>query len=425
MAATTEKITIQLDDLKTRKVDQRLREHEALARNRRQAEMNPLAAEIERPSHASIWYNTIFAMAVFGILGGLLAWGGGEILRFRHDPKTDAQKLMNDIASETQLLASGRISPGDADAAVAALKRQGAGNPYFAIYANAGLTSVQKDAELAGVNRREEWRKFIANLLSFGLTGVLIATCLSIAEPVVDGNKIGSVINGAAGAMLGLLGGVIVALFVEKLYNLLLSHSLLSGDTDGVSYQQILARAVTWGVLGLFLMLGPGLVMRNAKKLVIGMIGGTIGGLAGGALFDPIAAAAHGNTHISRLIALLAIGGIAGAGTGLIENAAKTGWLKVTAGVIAGKQFILYRNPTFIGAGPECQIFLFRDARIGKRHAAVHILPGGFELENLPLGATTLVNGKSIDRIRLHNGDDIQVGSTRFKFQEKTSADNA
>ena len=87
---------------------------------------------------------------------------------------------------------------------------------------------------------------------------------------------------------------------------------------------------------------------------------------------------------------------------------------------IAGKQFILYRNPTFIGSGPECQIYLFRDPKVGRRHAAVHIVPGGFDLQNLPLGAETKINGKLVERARLHNGDVIQVGNTSFRFQEKT-----
>src|SRR5437764_10506114 len=71
-----EKIQIQWDDLKTRKVDQRLREQEALERNRRQADGQLLDTEADQ-SHpsASIWYNAIFTMAMFGLLGGLMAWG--------------------------------------------------------------------------------------------------------------------------------------------------------------------------------------------------------------------------------------------------------------------------------------------------------------------------------------------------------------
>ena len=122
---------------------------------------------------------------------------------------------------------------------------------------------------------------------------------------------------------------------------------------------------------------------------------------------------------MSRLIGLGAIGTVAGAASGMIENAAKSGWLKVTQGLIAGKQFILYRNPTFIGSSPENQIYLFKDPHVGRRHAAIHLVQGGFELEDLPLGAATLVNGRTVTRTRLKNGDQVQVGGTRFLFQEK------
>ena len=171
-------------------------------------------------------------------------------------------------------------------------------------------------------------------------------------------------------------------------------------------------------MLGLFLGLGSGLVMRNLRKLGVGMVGGLLGGMIGGALFNPVLTLAQ-NESISRLIALVAIGILAGLATGLLENVVKSGWLKVTSGIIAGKQFILYRNPTYIGSSPDCQIYLFKDAQVGKRHAAIHLLPTGIEIENLPLGSATRVNGTPVKRAKLRNGDTIQIGSTSFRFQEK------
>ena len=422
---TTDKLSIDYTDLQTRKVENRLREQEALARNRRQADQQTLAADIEPAGRGGgIWYNSVVFMAVFGLVGGLLAWGGGELFRFRTDPKTEAAAWMQDISRTNDLVTGGRLSAADAAAVVDGLKQEAEGNPYFAVYVDTSLSDADKDAKLTEVDRREAVKTFIANVLSFGTCGMLIAACLAVAEPIVDRNRIGAIVNGTVGASIGLLGGVIVSLFVERLYNLLLGQPLLHGSLStgraDLPYQQILARSLTWGVLGLFLMIGPGVVMRNGKKLAIGLVGGAVGGLIGGALFDPVAAALNGNTHWSRGVALVAIGAFAGGLTGLIENAAKSGWLKVTAGLIAGKQFILYRNPTFIGSGPECQIYLFRDAKVGRRHAAVHIVPGGFEIENLPLGATTLINGKATDgRKRLRNNDVIQIGSSAFRFQEK------
>src|SRR5581483_6255042 len=133
---------------------------------------------------------------------------------------------------------------------------------------------------------------------------------------------------------------------------------------------------------------------------------------AGGLLFDPVALFTD-SPQDARLVALVGIGVVAGAAAGLIENAAKTGWVRVIAGLIAGKQFILYRNPTYIGSSPDNQIYLFKDPKVGRRHAAIHLIGGGgFEIENLPLGDATVVNGKPITRARLRNGDEVRIGNT-------------
>ena len=409
-------IKIEWDDLKTRKVDQRLREQEAVERNRRQAEMNPVTSTQLSVSRSSVLHNSILMMSFFGLLGGLLAWGGGEALRLRPDPRTEAQTHLKEVADLMSRRSTGQISPAEANSAIAALKEEYSDNPFFTVEMDKTLTPQQREQSLAKMQDQQWWKDFVANLLSFGLSGLLIATCLSVAEPLVDHNYSGALVNGCVGAAMGLVGGIIVSLFVEKLYDALMKGA---STGDDASSTRILAHAVSWGVLGLFLTVGPGILMRNVKKLTIGLLGGLVGGLIGGALFDPIFSATNGNAHLSRLAALVGIGLFAGLGTGLIENAAKNGWLKVTAGLIAGKQFILYRNPTFIGSGPECPIYLFRDPLVGKRHAAIHVVPGGFELENLPLGSETRVNGKSITRMRLRNGDEIRVGGTAFSFQEK------
>ena len=178
--------------------------------------------------------------------------------------------------------------------------------------------------------------------------------------------------------------------------------------------------AITWGVLGLFISIAPGLLLRNARRLVVGAFGGLIGGLIGGALYDPIVRQiGEGGDHYGRFVAIVTIGIVAGFFTGLLENAVKSGWIKVQEGLIAGKQFVLYRNPTYIGSAPNCHVYLFKDPKVGRRHAAIHVVPGGFEIEDLPLGERTKVNDKVVTRARLKLGDKIQVGATVFEFHEK------
>jgi hypothetical protein len=408
-----QKIKIEWDDLKSRKVDLRLKEQEAVERNRRQAELNPVVLNAPTSTRSSIWYNSVFVMAFFGLLGGLLAWGGGEILRYP-DPTIEAQRGLRLVADFKYRGAIGQLSPERAEKAIEQIKIEYGGNPFFKVEMETA-PDAQKEIDRKAVQKQQASKRFLANLMAFGLTGMLIALCLSAAEKIVDRNLPAAILNGFVGAAAGLIGGVIVSLF----FNRLLLTLKGTGPGDDSSQNSIIAHSIAWGVVGLFLTIAPGLLMRNVKKLAIGLLGGIVGGLIGGALYDPIFSISDGNEHLSRLVTLVAIGLFAGLGTGLIENAAKSGWMKVTAGLIAGKQFILYRSPTFIGSGPECPIYLFRDPQVGKRHAAIHIIPGGFELENLPLGGDTIVNGKAINRTRLKAGDAIQVGGTTFEFQEK------
>lgn len=505
-----EKITLTWDELTSRKVEARLKEQDALARNREYAQMEEADVLDNGPARppsllARMWRNSVFALAWFGVVGGFLAWGLGMLVK--HDPtgRQDADRRIAAIIKYHELRNDGRITDEQLTEAVGQMAGEGRENPYFgvlyapveatlvekqlkvlgqqysegritsaqastrinalietgrrenpfieanakkrdavvAIYADDSLSDsakerkraeaesqeqatvaaleVDKQRQLNDLAGRDTTRKFIGHILEFGVAGVMIALFLAIALPVTEKNTTAVLINGSVGAALGLIGGVVVSFFFDKLYAAVLAFG------PSTPARELIARVAAWGTLGLFLAIAPGLVMRNMKRLMIGLVGGLIGGAIGGLLYGPVAEWAGGqftlrHLQIEKLVALLAIGLFAGLATGLIESVAKSGWVRVTAGLIAGKQFILYRNPTFVGSGPDCQIYLFKDPKVGRRHAALHIVPGGFEIEDLPLGAPTLINGKPVTRQRLRSGDRIQIGSTQLLFQEKTPA---
>src|SRR4051794_14738199 len=96
-------ITVSYDDLTTRKVETRLKEQDALARNRAYAQMREDAvpdasATAARPS---FWYNPIFTLVVFGLLGGLLAWGCGALLQFKPSAEDQANQMVKGIREMT------------------------------------------------------------------------------------------------------------------------------------------------------------------------------------------------------------------------------------------------------------------------------------------------------------------------------------
>lgn len=481
---SNDKITVSYDDLNTRRVEQRLKEQDALTRNRAYAALDESSvaapADAAPPGTlAALWRNGIFALAFFGLVGGLLAWACGALLEFRADLRADTAGRIAGIYRFVKLSEVGDLTPTQARSAVDNAIAEGAEkNPHFALavvrpdaeFRRTALDRItvlartkimpadeaaRETAKIVADGRRNEdfrvmtdpaladeaklrtlkqqaaareaegerilaaenVRALIGNVLAYGVRGVILGVLLAVAIPVTENNAQAVVVNGSVGAALGLLGGVTAAFVTGGIQT-------LAAGADPDSAQRYLVTVATWGALGLFLTLAPGIVMRNPKKLAIGLAGGLIGGLIGGVLFEPLGnlAALADYPRAPELVAMVTIGLLAGLATGLIEDAAKTGWLKVVQGLIAGKQFILYRNPTFVGSGPDCQIYLFKDPKVGKRHAAIHIVPGGFEIEDLPLGVNTLLNGKPTKRTRLKNGDRIQIGSTQLVFMEKGQA---
>ncbi len=408
-----EKISISWQELRTPEVEASLEQRAAAVATRDHYERQ-LAREPDPFSqgHAGRWrYNPVCYMAVFAVLGALIGWGAAQLV-YRPDPTAQARELLAGAHNALALYNAGRITPEEAQASLAAIGRIGQDNAYFRVLRDESISPQEQAARF----KREQWKQFIRNALFYGICGMVMAAAMAMAESVVGRNYAGAVIYGSAGAVAGLLGGIAVSLFVQKVGGAVMRLDWVQG-----AHRVMAARAATWVILGLFLALGPALVLRSFKRLGIGLLGGAVGGLIGGLLYQPIASWS-GSDRGAILVALVAVGLLGGMATGLIENAAKTGWLKVTRGLIAGKQFILYRNPTYIGSAANSEIYLFKDRRIGRRHAAIRQIPGGYELENLPLGEATHVNERAIERVRLRTGDRIRIGGTEFVFQEKESA---
>ena len=408
-----EKLTVSWDEIANPKVDERLKLLDSATKGP-QAPPPDAIAPVKR---GSLIYNTVFYMSLFGLLGGLIGWGIGEGLNFRGTAQQEAREGLQARAQIQTAIDSGAYTAQEGASAMKIVDEDNRDNPYYELAVDSTLSDAQKEVKRAEIAAKDQWKDFLTDLLFYGVSGMAIAVCLGIAEPAVERNWRGVVVNGSVAAVLGLLGGVVVSLFINR-FQLLVVSSIADAQSDWV--REMISNSVKWGTLGLFLGLAPGAVLKSTRKMSAGATGGLIGGLVGGALIEVVNRFSGNNPHVSKLVAISTIGLVAGLGTGLIENAVKTGWLKVTAGLIAGKQFILYRDPTFIGSALSCHIYLFRDPSVGKRHAAVHIVPGGFEIENLPLGSATLVNNEQVDgRRKLRNGDRIQIGTTSMVFQEK------
>ncbi len=410
----SDKIRISLDEVNSSLVDQRLQRQSAAGRAVDHYEQRVgSAAAVDLP-WTKLLYNSLIYMGLFGLVGGILAWTGGEVVKLLipiHERELGRFATLRSAILDK--LTRGEITQQDADQEIDRLQRRIANNPFAMILANQSLGPEERHERWVRLQARDEIHSGIQQTLWFAILGICLATFLSIGDDTVSKNWRGVIVNGSVGITLGMVGGVLVSLFINRLF------TWMVGGDDEALVRQIAARSIGWAILGGFVTIAPGVVLRNRKRLLIGLAGGIIGGAIGGLLFDPIYLYVVSSDVVSRLVGIAAIGLFAGVGTGVIEQAAKSGWLRVVAGLIAGKQFVLYKNPTFIGSSPQCEIYLFKDPAIDPRHAAIHKVPGGYDIEDLNSATQTFVNESPIRRTRLKSGDQVRIGGTVFVFQER------
>ena len=169
-----------------------------------------------------------------------------------------------------------------------------------------------------------------------------------------------------------------------------------------------------WVLVGILAGVTPGALDKVGRRALLGAGCGLLGGLlamgTAWALPDHIA---------SDVVASILGAGFIGITLGLAETRQKLGRLQVEQGLIAGKSFLLYRDPTLLGSALNSHIYLFRDREVGRRHAAIRKTPGGYVVENLPLGGPTLVNDQPVTRAKLRSGDTLKVGRTVLRFSEQ------
>src|SRR3954469_8873025 len=193
----SERITISWDELNTRKVEQRIGAMRAVNRNLEYAQLTDAAPEANSVSRGSIWYNTLFYMSFFGLMGGLLAWTCGTLLHFRPAARLEAADLMAQVKEIHQAERIGKFTPDEVKSALDLIAHAGRNNAYFTISNDPSLSESQKAAKLAQIGNRDQWKEFIGDVLSYGVSGLIIAMFLSMADAIVSRNIPSMVINGS------------------------------------------------------------------------------------------------------------------------------------------------------------------------------------------------------------------------------------
>jgi hypothetical protein len=237
----------------------------------------------------------------------------------------------------------------------------------------------------------------------------------AIAESIVERSARKAVIRGLLALPLGIVLAFAFDIGAEAIFAILVNIVAAAGVHTNHNPAFWIVRGVAWTVFGAAGGVVYGIIGQSSKQTLYGALGGALGALVGGLLFDPIAMLTKGGAT-SRAVGFSLLGMSTGIAIGLVESAMKDRWLYVTAGPLAGKQFILYKPRTVIGSDQHSDIYLFKDSNIQPQHAVIEI--AGARVQIRAMGSV-FVSGVPTKLMVLQSGSPLQIGRYAFRYQER------
>lgn len=253
------------------------------------------------------------------------------------------------------------------------------------------------------------------NVLIIPLVITLQCVGFAIAESIVERSAKKALVRGLLALPLGVVLAFAFDFTAEIIFKIGVEIVASAGAQNFRNPAFWVARGVAWMVFGSAGGVVYGIVGQSSKKTLYGALGGVIGAGIGGLIFDPIAMISHGGAA-SRAAGFSLLGMATGIAIGMVESALKDRWLYVTAGPLAGKQFILYKARTVIGSDQKSDIYLFKDSNIQPQHAIVEI--AGTRTQIRALG-NLFVSGFPTKLQVLQSGNSVQIGRYAFRYQER------
>jgi hypothetical protein len=264
--------------------------------------------------------------------------------------------------------------------------------------------------------------------LTDAVTGALVGLALGASCGSWDGlfrsRSARRLLRGAGlGAGLGLVGGLLGLVIGEAIF--------------GLAGGGLAPRAVGWAVFGAFIGAGEGLARRTRLTALYWSYGGFLGGLIGGscyewlfgvlrALLPRVAPAAldprEAALAVSGAAGLTLLGLCIGAMMGLVEDLLRSAWLVFLNGRLEGQTRTLdpSRKVIRLGRSDSADVCILGDPQLAGQHARLVAAAGGFAIEAAD-GPVLVGRGGPpvpVSRHTLRGGDVLQLGQTRFRFQQ-------
>jgi hypothetical protein len=279
------------------------------------------------------------------------------------------------------------------------------------------------------------WATFLSSEAVDDSTISNILATMSVAVFVGMALVVGDALQSSAAAKLGqrvgigigvaLAGGLVVGAAASALYiagsERILEDILASGlsPSDDAFWDELLRRnhlnrGIAWSLIGLAAGLTVGVASLQPKRILITSGGGLVGGFLGGFLFDFMPGQAS-----AQVLGLLITGLVIGGAIALTEEAAKTAWIEITHGGMAGKQFILYKKNVSLGSSPSADITLIKDTSMPAVAATIERQGTAMVITAVDPQSPIFVNGQESARSPLKDGDTVSLGKTGIRYRER------
>ncbi len=212
---------------------------------------------------------------------------------------------------------------------------------------------------------------------------------------------------GAAAGALGVMTG--------QLFLFAAGSALWKTASARNSVGLAVASGLAWTIVGVIIALIEGFRARSARKLLVGLAGGALGGLSGGAALSAMSFFFPGQ-RLSLLGGLALFGLSLGVFYSLFENRFSSGALMLLNGPLKGKEYALVSGTTSMGTDANCDIVLKNYPEVEALHATLRVSRGRVTLEQAKAGARILVNDEPPGKRSLKAEDVLAVGKAKFLY---------
>lgn len=268
--------------------------------------------------------------------------------------------------------------------------------------------------------------------LFVGMLGVFIGAGIGGSNGFLAGGKTHTLRGLLFGGGFGLVGIVI-----GSRIGMVLAYGVAGPEFafSGNFVQVIIGRVLALTPMGAMLGLAIGASTLSPKRAVHGLIGGLIAGAIGGATFDLVGhlvgqgivatgAVAAGQDFevggLSRALYAIMLGAGIALFISLVENLAKSAWVRMRLGRNEGREWPLYSPTTTIGRSENATIPIFGDPAVQPFHATIFKHERGYYVADN--GGGVLLNGQPVSQAPLVSGAMLQLGQTQLEFLMREGA---